>query len=636
MIKEPLKDHLSSLNEQQKKAAIFGGKRLMVLAGAGSGKTKTLVARLAHFCQVGHRPESLMAITFTNKAATEMRERLIHSVPEAQGAYVGTFHKISHLLLRRYGSYINLKTNFQIITPSDQKRMIKEGLKELSLTLSEKYSEAFVLRALSLRHQVSQEQFWEKSDHSVGRLLQYYDDRCEKEGLVDFDKLIIKATELFKHPFVSENFCERLSHICIDEFQDTNFQQILWLEALLGTNTGLTLVGDDDQSIYRFRGSDVTLMQTAHRRFEGLELIKLEQNYRSTATIVNAASEVIAKNSLRLGKTLWTQTVSEDKIILIKGKNEFEEADGVAKAIHRLRHRGVCLSEIAILYRSNRQSRLFEAAARKYQWPYKLSGGLGFYDREEVKDILSYLQLIVDKNSTLAFSRVINKPARKIGPKSLEKISQLSKEYDLPIFEALVASQTLFKGKTLERIKEFIALIEDHEGYAQENSLADLTSSLLARSDLISAYKDNTEQRQDNLYELINAMIDYQEKMKATVPPYQVLSEFLAEVTLATSTDKASDQGGPALSLSTIHAAKGLEWSYVFIVGVEEGLYPHQQAYKEEEQDEERRLFYVALTRAKKQCFLSYARYRSRGYEDYRTQPSRFLSDISPQHLQEA
>jgi DNA helicase-2/ATP-dependent DNA helicase PcrA len=565
-----------------------------------------------------------------------MKERLLCSTPEAQGSYVGTFHKISHLLLRRYGGYINLSTNFQIITPSDQKRMIKEGLKELSMTLSEKYSEAFVLKALSLRHQVSQEQFWEREDHSVGRLLQYYDKRCQKESLIDFDNLIIKATQLFQHPFVKENFCEKLSHICIDEFQDTNFQQILWLEALLGSKTGLTLVGDDDQSIYRFRGSDVTLMQTAHRRFEGLELIKLEQNYRSTATIVNAASEVIAKSSTRLAKTLWTQTISDEKIVLIRGKNEFAEADGVAKAIHGLIHKGVGLEEISILYRSNRQSRLFEAAARKYQWPYKLSGGLGFYDREEVKDILSYLQLITDKNSTLAFSRIINKPARKIGPKTLEKIFQLSKEYDLPVFEALIASQSLFKGKTLERIKEFINLIEEHEQYAQENSLADLTSSLIAKSELLSAYKENIEQKQDNLYELINAMIDYQNKAEGTFTPYQLLGEFLADVTLATSTDKASEQDDPMLSLSTIHAAKGLEWSYVFIVGVEEGFYPHQQAYKEEDQDEERRLFYVALTRAKKQCFMSYARYRSRGYEDYRVEPSRFLRDISSKYIQYA
>lgn len=628
-----LDDLLSELNPEQKKAATFGGRRLMVLAGAGSGKTKTLVSRLAYFCQMGALPESLMAITFTNKAAREMKERLEQCVPGAKSAYVGTFHKISHLMLRRYGQYISLDTSFQIITPSDQKRIIKEGIKQLKISLDNNTSESFILRSLSNRHQLTQEQFWQRESHPVGRLLKYYDEVCLKENLIDFDGLILKATELFKTPFVKENFCQKLHHICIDEFQDTNYQQILWLEAILGSDTGLTLVGDDDQSIYRFRGSDVTLMQTAHNRFDGLELMKLEQNYRSTSTIVNAANDVIAKNSIRLGKNLWTQNVTNDKITIFEAYNEFAEVDSIAQKIHQLLHEKVPLSAIAVLYRSNMQSRLFESVARKYQWPYNLSGGLSFYDREEVKDILCYLQLLIDTNSWLALSRVINKPSRKIGAKTLEKIRDVAIEYDLMPWDALVASQSLFKGKVLESISSFISLIEEHRQLLAHSDLADVASSLIAKSDIITAYADNKEQRSDNLYELINAMIDFQEKEGAQKTTFQMLTDFLSDVSLSGSAPVESGQQVEALTLSTVHAAKGLEWPYVFIVGLEEELFPHQRAHSDEEQDEERRLFYVALTRAKSQCFLSYALYRKKGYENHRGRPSRFIKDISSKYI---
>lgn len=628
-----LESLLQELNPEQKKAAIFGGSRLMVLAGAGSGKTKTLISRLAHFCHMGARPESLMAITFTNKAAREMKARLEERVPEARGALVGTFHKISHLLLRRYGQYINLDTNFQIITPNDQKRIIKEAIKELQITLDNQVSEYFLLKALSLRHSQVQEQYWQSESHRVGKVIRYYDQVCLRDNLLDFDNLIVKATELFKAPFVKENFCDRLTHICIDEFQDTNHQQILWLEAALGATTGLTLVGDDDQSIYKFRGSDVTLMQTAQSRFNDLELMKLEQNYRSTSTIVNAANKVIEKNSVRLGKNLWTDNVTNDKIPVLVGFNEFSEVDLVTQKIHTLLSQGVKLNDIAILYRSNMQSRLFEAQARKYQWDYNLSGGLSFYDREEIKDVLSYLSLLLDKNSWLALTRVINKPSRKIGPKTIEKIRSIGQEYDLKAWDALIASLSVLKGKTQASVKGFIELIDEHVELMAHTELADLTSSLIAKSNIISSYADNAEARSDNLYELINAIIDYQSKEGEGRTTVDVLSSFLSDVSLSGSSDVESERLQEQLTLSTVHAAKGLEWPYVFIVGMEEKIFPHIRAVSDEDQDEERRLFYVALTRAKKKCFLSYALSRKKGFETVTGKPSRYIEDITSQYL---
>lgn len=620
-------DFLEALNEEQKKAVTFGGKRLMVLAGAGSGKTKTLVSRLAYFCAQGTPPHSLMAITFTNKAAKQMKERLGQCFEGAHRAFVGTFHHVSLRLLRRYADYINLNPHFQVVTPVDQKRIIKEAIRKLNITLDKDVTEAFILKALSYRHQNKNDAFWLNPQHRVGQVIQYYDEFCQAEQLLDFDHLIIRSTQLFQTPFVRENFVEHLDHICVDEFQDTNYQQILWLEALLGQKTGLTLVGDDDQSIYRFRGSDVTIMQSAQNRFEGLEIIKLEQNYRSTSTIVQAANAVISKNSIRLGKNLWTQRLGEKKIEVFELDDELKEADKVAHKIHQLLNHQVSLSDIAILYRSNRQSRHFEAMARKYQWEYRLSGGLGFFDREEIKDTLCYLQLLINRNSTLALWRIINKPSRKIGPKSLEKISQIALDYDLPIYDALIASQNVFKGKVAGAIEDFIALIEEHRQALSHMPLADVASSLLSKSQLIESYSDQKESRQDNLYEFINSLIDYQNKM-FDKSSYDILTNFLADTALVAVENAEMDQA-ERLTLSTVHAAKGLEWPYVFIVGMQDENFPSIRSRTSEELAEERRLFYVALTRARDQCFLTYPRYQLTGYERRRVKASRYLKDLS-------
>lgn len=619
---------LDELNEQQKQAAAFAGKRLMVLAGAGSGKTKTLVARLAYFCSMGIDPSTLVAITFTNKAAKEMKERLLQCVPEASQALVGTFHHVSNKLLRRYGSALNLNPNFQIITPLDQKRIIKEAIKTLKITLDNDVTESFILKALSYRHQSQDEAFWQHPTHRVARVISFYDEFCQKENSLDFDSMIIRARELFQTPFVKENFIENLNHVCVDEFQDTNYQQILWLESLLGLKTGLTLVGDDDQSIYRFRGSDVTIMQTAHNRFEGLELIKLERNYRSTSTIVRAANNIISKNKIRLGKNLWTEKKSDHKISVQEVEDENSEARKVAEKIHLLLNKKVPLSDIAILYRSNRQSRVFEGMARKFMWEYRLSGGQGFFDREEIKDVLSYLQLIVHKNSTLALSRVINKPARRIGPKSLEKIADVAQQHDLRIWDALIASQFLFKGKTQESIAQFIMTIDSHRKSLAASSLADLTSSLIVQIDLLSSYdKATRDQREDNIHEFINALIDYENNACPTTSRFELLEAFLTDVALMANAQDDNEHV-PKLTLSTVHASKGLEWPYVFIVGMQDDSFPSPHSRVPEELAEERRLFYVALTRAREQCFLSYARVRYTGYEKKRVYPSRYLNDL--------
>lgn len=615
--------HLSSLNEQQLKAATYAGKSLLVLAGAGSGKTKTLIARAAHAIKAGVPPSALVIVTFTNKAARELKARLALYLDNISEIYVGTFHGISHLFLRRYGHWIGCPRSFQIITPSDQKRLFRDILLEFHQKEKGDSEHKKALADLQDYYRFPNKKF---SPSSLA-VIERYQQRCEAEHLIDFDSLILKAIALYQRPEFQEHIASSLRHIFVDEFQDTSPSQFHWVQLLLQKGADCTLVGDDDQSIYAFRGADLSIIQQADLTLPSLEIIKLEQNYRSTPAILNLANAVIAQNTHRLGKNLWTANEDAQLPQILICRDEYEEADQVSKIIHKLLHQGAQYEDIAVLYRSNALSRLIETAARKYQWPYRVSGGLPFFEREEIRDVMAYLQLIVDKNHQGAWLRVINKPARKIGAKTQEKIQEHAATYQCSLWEATLMLLPSMTGQTAAALRGFIDLIEGLRTLAENARLSDLTSLILQNTQLLTAYEktDQAESKADNLYQFQQALSDFLDRdpLLEDERPLEMLARFLSEYLL----DDLSDQRSEANSivLSTCHAAKGLEWPYVIIIGAEDQLFPHEQS---ESIEEERRLMYVAITRAKKQLFFIQTRQRQRYQDMIFPSPSRFLQDL--------
>lgn len=627
-----MSSYLQSLNDQQLKAATYAGKSLLVLAGAGSGKTKTLIARAAHALEAGIPASSLVIVTFTNKAARELKERLSQYLGDIGQLHVGTFHGISHLFLRRYGHWIGCPRSFQIITPSDQKRLFREIFVELNQREQGSFQHKNALHILHQHNRFPSQEIpgpWQP-------VIQRYLERCEQEHLVDFDALILKAIALYQRPEFQEHVTSSLRHIFVDEFQDTSPQQFQWVQLLLGGGAECTFVGDDDQSIYAFRGADLSIIQQADLALPDLHTIKLEQNYRSTPAILDLANTVIAKNTGRLGKTLWTANDNDIVPKVFVCPNEYEEAQKVSSLIHQLLNQGAQYEDIAVLYRSNALSRLIEAQARKYQWPYRVSGGLPFFEREEIRDIMSYLQLIVDPHHQGAWQRVINKPARKIGAKTQEKITQHAQQYGCSNWDATLTLLPGMSGQTAAALKGFIELIEELRVLASEARLADLTALVLQNTQLLTAYEkaEQAESKADNLYQFQQALADFLERDPLMEGESQLdaLGRFLSEYLLDDLSDQHTDQN--SLVLSTCHAAKGLEWPYVIIIGAEDQLFPHEQSQTEEEVEEERRLMYVAITRAKKQLYFVQTRQRQRYQDMTFPQLSRFLKGLGTELLQ--
>lgn len=623
--------HLSSLNEQQLKAATYAGKSLLVLAGAGSGKTKTLIARAAHAIKAGVPPSALVIVTFTNKAARELKARLALYLDNISEIYVGTFHGISHLFLRRYGYWIGCPRSFQIITPSDQKRLFRDVFIELNQKEQGSFQHKNALAVLQDYYRFPKKELLP----SWLAVIQRYQQRCESEHLIDFDSLILKAITLYQRPEFQEHVASSLRHLFVDEFQDTSPSQFHWVQLLLQKGADCTLVGDDDQSIYAFRGADLSIIQQADLTLPALEIIKLEQNYRSTPAILNLANAVIAQNTHRLGKNLWTVNDDAQLPQVLVCRDEYEEAEQVSKIIHKLLHQGAQYEDIAVLYRSNALSRLIETAARKYQWPYRVSGGLPFFEREEIRDMMAYLQLIVDKNHQGAWLRIINKPARKIGAKTQEKIQEHALTYQCSLWDATLMLLPSMSGQTAAALRNFIDLIEGLRVLAENARLSDLTALILQNTQLLTAYEkaEQAESKADNLYQFQQALADFlsRDQIVEEESPLEMLARFLSEYLL----DDLSDQHSQANSivLSTCHAAKGLEWPFVIIIGAEDQLFPHEQSQSETEIEEERRLMYVAITRAKKQLFFIQTRQRQRYQDMIFPSPTRFLQDLPPDLL---
>lgn len=635
---------LDQLNPTQEQAVTSDQKHLLVLAGAGSGKTRVLVHRIAWKIQVENlSPYSILAVTFTNKAAREMRERIDALLGMSlRGMWVGTFHGLAHRLLKAHWRDAKLPENFQILDSDDQLRLVKR-----------------VMRAMDLDEQrwpPKQAQWWingqkdeglraahiqETGDPYVTTLLaiyRQYETLCEQLGVIDFAELLLRALELWKHnPEVLAHYQQRFRHILVDEFQDTNAVQYAWLRLLAGEVSDVTAVGDDDQSIYGWRGAKVENILSYERDFSDTQTVKLEQNYRSTSNILTAANAVIAKNSGRLGKELWTEAGEGEPIALYAAFNEHDESRYIADRLAAWIAEGNRREDAAVLYRSNAQSRVLEAALLQADIPYRIYGGQRFYERLEIKNALCYLRLMLNCHDDVAFERVVNVPARGIGDRTLEQIRQLARQQDSSLWTAAsqMISQQNLTARAANAVAGFIQLINEMSGQLDELPLMEQAENAIQRSGLIEMHRrekgERGQARVENLEELVNACRNFEPEDSAT----PVLPQFLDQVALDAG-DRQADENQDAVQLMTLHSAKGLEFPLVFIAGMEENLFPHKMSIDEPGRlEEERRLAYVGMTRAMQKLYLTFAESRSTYGSESFNPLSRFVRDIPQQVLEE-
>lgn len=637
---------LQSLNPQQKEAVTSLSPYVRVLAGAGSGKTRILTHRIAWLIQQqGVPPYSILAVTFTNKAAYEMRGRIeaMLGIP-IRTMWVGTFHGLAHRLLRVHWKEVDLPQSFQILDSDDQYRLIRRVQRSLNLEETQwppKQTQWFINKQKEKGwrpHQVA------NSDDSyftevLVRVYKAYEEVCRRSGLVDFSELLLRSLELLRDvPSIRHHYQQRFHHILVDEFQDTNTIQYAWLCALMGDNTGMMAVGDDDQSIYSWRGAKIENIHRFSRDFTDVQTIRLEQNYRSTQTILDAANAVIQNNTNRLGKKLWTTSNTGERISLYTAFNERDEAFYIISCIESWIQQERKYSDIAILYRSNAQSRLLEERLIDRQIPYRIYGGLKFFERTEIKDALAYLRLLANRHDDAAFERIVNTPTRGIGNTTLITLRAAARDQGISLWQAamdLINNQGL-SARALNSLQQFLNLIETLSAQTKNLSLAEQTEKILNQSGLLALYKkDKNEKglsRVENLEELISATSQFTpEPMTDETILLSPLDGFLSHVALETGEEQASSHSD-CVNLMTLHSAKGLEFPLVIIAGLEENLFPHHMSTDSENGlEEERRLCYVGMTRAKEKLILTYAECRHlHGLEKF-NQPSRFLNEIPPE-----
>ena len=636
---------LNSLNDAQQQAVSAPLGHQLILAGAGSGKTRVLTSRIAWLVDVEKiSPHNILAVTFTNKAAHEMRGRVekLLNVP-ARTLWIGTFHGLSHRMLRAHYAEANLPQHFQILDSDDQYRMIRRVIQALSLDedrFPPKEAQWFIngqKEEAKDPHQVTQRDY---KDQTLIKIYASYQEACQRAGVIDFTDLLLKTYKLFHaHPEILALYQERFRCLLVDEFQDTNTIQYAWLKLLAGTKNSVMIVGDDDQSIYGWRGARIENLQHFSRDFPGANIIRLEQNYRSTGTILKAANELISNNSGRLGKNLWTEGKDGEKITVYAGFNETDEAFFIVNRIRDLRQGDYALREMAILYRSNAQSRVIEEALMQFGIPYRVYGGLRYFDRAEIKDALAYLRLVTNRADDPAFERIINTPTRGVGDRTVTAIRDHARAAGIPLWQALneLIEQKFFAARAETALQSFINLIEMMTERSMIMDLHKQVEYVLYSSGLIEHYrKEKGEKgltRIENLEELVNAA--HQFMQEGTVDDIPPLAAFLSYASLE-SGEKQADAYDDCVQLMTLHSAKGLEFPVVFIGGCEEKLFPHQLSINDPKgMEEERRLCYVGMTRAMKKLFMTYAEVRRiHGREDYH-RPSRFLHEISPEMIEE-
>ncbi|PVZ10495.1 MULTISPECIES: DNA helicase II [unclassified Pseudomonas] len=634
---------LNSLNDAQRQAVAASLGRQLVLAGAGSGKTRVLVHRIAWLMQIeGASPHSILSVTFTNKAASEMRQRIEQLIGVSPaGMWVGTFHGLAHRLLRAHWQEARLSQNFQILDSDDQQRLVKRVIRELGLDDNKwpaRQAQWFIngqkdegLRPHNL--QPNGDLFVT----TMRSIYEAYEQACERAGVIDFSELLLRALDLWRdHPTLLEHYQRRFRHVLVDEFQDTNSVQYAWLQLLARGGQSLMVVGDDDQSIYGWRGAKIENIQQYSTDFPDAELIRLEQNYRSTGSILNAANAVIANNSGRLGKELWSDVGEGEPISLYAAYNEHDEARYVVENIESALKTGLARSEIAILYRSNAQSRVLEEALLRERIPYRIYGGQRFFERAEIKNAMAYLRLLDGRGNDAALERVINLPPRGIGEKTIENLRVMARQAGVSLWQATVTAAE-GKGRAANALKGFIELVETLAATTEEMPLHKMTQTVISQSGLIEYHEaekgEKGQARVENLEELVSAARAFEKEEPED--DQTLLAAFLGHASLEAG-DTQADEHEDSIQLMTLHSAKGLEFPYVFLVGLEEGLFPHKMSMEEPGRlEEERRLAYVGITRAMQHLVLTYAETRRLyGSETY-NKVSRFVREIPPQVLRE-
>lgn len=637
---------LDNLNPPQAEAVSAPAGPLLVLAGAGSGKTRVLVHRIAWLVsQEGVSPQSILAVTFTNKAAGEMRARIesLLSLP-VHHMWVGTFHGLAHRLLRLHWREAGLPQSFQILDQEDQQRLIKKVIRALELDETRwvpREVQWFINAQKDEGHRPAQvRDNGDPTRRELIRIYGAYEEACRRAGVVDFAELLLRAYEIWRdQPAMLAHYQRRFRHVLVDEFQDTNTIQYQWLKLLCSGDGGVPfVVGDDDQSIYRWRGAKVENLRQVQRDFPGTKLLKLEQNYRSTGTILAAANALIANNSGRLGKELWTSGERGEPIRLYAAFNERDEAEFVVEKIRDWVRQGNRRQDAAVLYRSNAQSRVLEEALIAARIPYRVYGGLRFFERAEIKDALAYLRLVASRADDGSFERVVNLPTRGIGARSLDLVRDLAKERQLPLWDAatLAIGNGTLGAKGAQCVQAFLTLIESMANEARDLALHEQVDLVIAKSGLLEHFRkekgDRGEARVENLEELVSAARGFSAEELGDLPP---LESFLAHAVLESGEAQASEWED-CVQMMTLHSAKGLEFPVVFLCGLEDGLFPHQRSVTDIGGiEEERRLCYVGATRAMRRLYLTYAESRRlHGVDQFGT-PSRFIGEIPMELLEE-
>ncbi len=638
---------LDGLNDAQREAVAAPPGNILVLAGAGSGKTRVLAHRIAWYLQTEQAaPYGILAVTFTNKAAAEMRSRIGALLKRPIGGmWVGTFHGLAHRALRLHWQEAGLPDSFQILDSEDQLRTLRRVIRGMNLDenrYSPREAQWFIngQKDEGLRPQHINLHGDPVLEQMVA-IYRNYQQTCDRAGLVDFAELLLRNHELLRDQNdLLAHYRQRFRYILVDEFQDTNALQYAWLRLLAGNDNHLFAVGDDDQSIYSFRGARMENMQRFEQDFPAPTLFRLEQNYRSTTNILNAANALIANNSARLGKNLWAEGAAGDKLELYSAYSEHDEARYVVERINASRLENVAYQDNAILYRVSATSRVFEDALMQAGTPYRVFGGMRFYERMEIKDALAYLRLAANRDDDASFERIVNTPPRGIGQRSLEEVRSHARVENMPLWRAtraLIAARQL-PSRSLAALERFVGLIEQMTQLISGNDLDQTMDEVIKASGLVEHYRkekgERGETRVENLEELVNAAGQFQVD-KEVHGDLEPLAAFLSQAALEAG-DTQADANADAVNLMTLHTAKGLEFDRVYLVGMEEGLFPHQRSSDDPAQlEEERRLCYVGITRARKKLTLSHARHRRMHGSEYYPQPSRFLGEIPEKLIDE-
>ena len=644
-----MSDYLNELNDDQKKAVLHKNGPLIVIAGAGSGKTRVLTYRIVHLINEGVDPFNILALTFTNKAAKEMKKRISQSVGDsiAKNIWMGTFHSVFARILRSEASFIGYPTSFTIYDTQDSERLVSNIIKELKLNKDNYKAKQIRNRISSLKNNfISPEKYYSvpelvEQDKISKReefvtIYKRYNDRCFKASAMDFDDLLLKTNELLnKFPEILSKYQDKFRYIMVDEYQDTNYSQYLIIKSLSDRYENLCVVGDDSQSIYSFRGANIDNILNFKKHYPNCSTYKLEQNYRSSNNIVQCANSLIKKNQFKLDKTIWTSNEDGDKILVNKSQTDSDEGRFIASSIFQEKNNEYLdNSSFAVLYRTNAQSRSIEDALRKINIEYQVFGGLSFYQRKEIKDVLAYLRLTQNQNDEESFRRIINFPPRGIGQTTIDKLTLISEKENLSLFDSISKIKNYnikINSSTIDKLENFQNLILSLKIFSNNNNALDTATHILNKSLIINYYKDEGSlesfNRIENIEELINGINDFMLGQNELYESDKSLSKYLEDVALYSETDKNIESN--KVSLMTIHMAKGLEFPIVYVVGLEENLFPSIMSINSREEiEEERRLFYVAMTRAEKKLILSYCNQRFKWGNIVESEPSRFLSEI--------